>query len=102
MPSASAIPAATVAGQPAQVGPAATTGPLVHLRNDVLDLQLNGQDVVRAELLQYRQTRHRDEGKPPDDRHQTGFAGHGITHSCESWAEITIVRVGWVSSMIWW
>jgi YidC/Oxa1 family membrane protein insertase len=52
-----AIPTAAIAGQPAQVGPVANTGPLVHLRNDVLDLQLNGQDVVHAELLQYRQAR---------------------------------------------
>ncbi|MDE2407995.1 MAG: membrane protein insertase YidC [Xanthomonadaceae bacterium] len=40
----------------------AVAGPLVHLRNDVLDLQVNGQDVVHAELLQYRQTRA--EGSP--------------------------------------
>ena len=59
------VPAATPTGAPAAqaVATAPTSAPLVRLRNDVLDLQLDGIHVVRAELLSYRQTR--EAGSPP-------------------------------------
>ncbi len=57
LPTASAIPGVAASAASAQLRATAETGPLVRLRNDVLDLQLNGLDVVRAELLQYRQAR---------------------------------------------
>lgn len=59
------VPAATPTGAPAAqaVASASASAPLVRLRNDVLDLQLDGIQVVRAELLSYRQTR--EAGSPP-------------------------------------
>jgi len=59
------VPAATPAGASAAqaVASASASAPLVRLRNDVLDLQLDGIQVVRAELLSYRQTR--EAGSPP-------------------------------------
>ena len=57
LPTASAISGVVANAASAQASASTDTGPLVRLRNDVLDLQLNGRDVVRAELLQYRQAR---------------------------------------------
>ena len=59
------VPAAAPTGAPAAqaVASASASAPLVRLRNDVLDLQLDGIQVVRAELLAYRQTR--ETGSPP-------------------------------------
>ena len=76
---APAIPAATQAGVPTAAIPQAAAGaasaspaaapvaapsaPTVRLRNDVLSLDLNGRDLVRAELLAYPQSR--EAGSPP-------------------------------------
>lgn len=59
------VPAAAPTGAPAAqaVASASASAPLVRLRNDVLDLQLDGIQVVRAELLAYRQGR--EAGSPP-------------------------------------
>ena len=60
------LPVASVpGGAPATVAatPATPTAQQVGLRNDVLALQLDGRDVVRAELLKYPQTRAA--GSPP-------------------------------------
>ena len=59
------VPAATPTGASAAqaVATASASAPLVRLRNDVLDLQLDGIQVVRAELLAYRQGR--EAGSPP-------------------------------------
>ncbi|MBN8264778.1 MAG: membrane protein insertase YidC [Xanthomonadales bacterium] len=59
------VPAAAPTGAPAAqaVASASASAPLVRLCNDVLDLQLDGIQIVRAELLSYRQTR--EAGSPP-------------------------------------
>ena len=59
------VPAATPTGAPAAqpVASAPTSAPLVRLRNDVLALELDGQTITRADLLQYPQTR--EPGSPP-------------------------------------
>lgn len=59
------VPAATPTGAPAAqpVASAPTSAPLVPLRNDVLALELDGQTITRADLLQYPQTR--EPGSPP-------------------------------------
>jgi YidC/Oxa1 family membrane protein insertase len=61
----SGVPAAVPTGTsgPQAVATPSANAPVVRLRNDVLDLQLDGARVVRAELLAYRQTR--DAGSPP-------------------------------------
>ncbi len=59
------VPAAVPTGTsgPQAVATPSANAPVVRLRNDVLDLQLDGARVVRAELQAYRQTR--DAGSPP-------------------------------------
>lgn len=59
-----AIPTATVPTAPATATPAAASGtgttprgPVIRLRSDVLALELDGRDVVRADLLRFPQTR---------------------------------------------
>ena len=63
--STGAVPAASPTGavHAASVASAIANAPVVRLRNDVLDLQLDGTQVVRAELSAYRQTR--EAGSPP-------------------------------------
>jgi YidC/Oxa1 family membrane protein insertase len=61
------VPAVSPVGVPGIAVPApvsaSASAQRVQLRNDVLDLSLDGNQVVRAELLAYRQTR--DAGSPP-------------------------------------
>lgn len=60
------VPAATVPGAAVAVAApvqAASGGPVVHLRNDVLALELDGRAMLRAELLKYPQTR--EPNSPP-------------------------------------
>ncbi|MEF9977860.1 MAG: membrane protein insertase YidC [Thermomonas sp.] len=63
-PGAPGIPVASAVGA-APAAPATVTAalPVVRLRTDVLSLELNGRDIIRAELLKYPQTR--DAGSPP-------------------------------------
>ncbi|RZL90386.1 MAG: membrane protein insertase YidC, partial [Variovorax sp.] len=71
-----ALPVAQVPGAQAQgvVAAPEAQADLVRLRNDVLALQLDGRDIVHAELLKYPQTRAA--GSPPVVLFDTAAATH--------------------------
>ncbi len=60
VPAANNIPTATAQPSVAQVGAVLVAAPRVTLSNDVLQLSLDGGNVRRAELLQYRVSRSPD------------------------------------------
>ncbi|MFT4179872.1 MAG: membrane protein insertase YidC [Thermomonas sp.] len=57
------VPGAATTATTQPIASATPAAPVVRLRNDVLVLDVNGRDVVRAELLKYPQTRA--EGSAP-------------------------------------